>query len=117
MWDTEHVPNPPPVYTPKVFQPISNIKSFTSRELAVKDKSWDSIVSGDFIKVELSSGEITNYGVSMFHQIYCLNMIRQMLLGQPLSRALETQDWTEDSMHWLYCLDYLVQVLATLDFI
>ena len=110
MWDVHHVPNPPPAYTPKVFKPISDLKSFTSRELAINDKSWDKLLKGDFIHVEKSNGEIINYGVSMSHQMHCLNMIRQMLLGQSMSQAHEVEDWSEDAMHWLHCLDYLAQV-------
>lgn len=110
MWDVHHVPNPPPVYTDRTFEPISDLKSFTSLDVAVKDKSWEQITQGGFLHVRDGSDEIQGYGVSMFHQIHCLNMIRNMLLDQPMSHAHEASDWTEDKMHWLHCLDYLAQV-------
>lgn len=114
MWDIHHVPNPPPVYTDRMFEPISDLKSFTSLEIAVKDKSWEQLTEGGFLHVQDADGEVQGYGVSMFHQMHCLNMIRNMLLDVPMSHAHEASDWTEDKMHWLHCLDYLAQVCISL---
>lgn len=112
IWDIQHVPNPPPVYHEMNFTEISNSSSFTSPEEAIKDTSWQALLTpgGGFLSVRESNGKVNEYGVSMFHQLHCLTMVREMLLGQPMSREHETSDWSEDSMHWLHCLDYLAQV-------
>lgn len=115
MWDVSHVPNPPPVYSPKVFTPISDLDSFKSSEAAANDTSWESLLTpgGGFLQVEKEDGGEVGFGVSMFHQLHCLVMIRSMLLGQPMSHAHEASDWSEDNMHWLHCLDYLAQVFES----
>lgn len=112
IWDVQHVPNPPPVYHEMNFTEISNASSFISPEEAIKDKSWQELLTpgGGFLRVHEPNGKVNEYGVSMFHQLHCLTMVREMLLGQPMSREHETSDWSEDSMHWLHCLDYLAQV-------
>jgi Domain of unknown function (DUF3328). len=112
IWDVHHVPNPPPVFTPMLFREISHSNSFNSAEEAAQDPSWSQLLThgGGFLHVQESDGEVHGYGVSMFHQLHCLMMIRDMLLGKPMSHAHEASDWSNDSMHWLHCLDYLAQV-------
>ncbi|KAJ5132553.1 hypothetical protein N7448_006711 [Penicillium atrosanguineum] len=106
------------MFTPMVFLDISHSGSFQSAEDAVRDPSWQKLLpsGGGFLFVQESDGTVQGYGVSMFHQLHCLSMIRDMLLGQPMSHAHEASDWSQDSMHWLHCLDYLAQgVLCAAD--
>jgi hypothetical protein len=114
MWDYSHVPNPAPVYSPKVFEAISGSQAFLSDKEAANDSTWNNNLQtpGDgFLMVKEDDGKtVTGYGVSMYHQIHCLTMIRSMLLGQPMSYAHEAPGWADNSMHWLNCIDYLANV-------
>ena len=62
---------------------------------------------------DATSDEPKGYGVSMFHQLHCLTMIRKMLLHQPMSAGMEAQGeaWLKDPKHWTHCLEYLVQAI------
>jgi hypothetical protein len=114
MWDYSHVPNPAPVYSPKVFESISDSQAFLSAEDAVNDSTWNNNLktpgNGFLMVKEVDNKTVTGYGVSMYHQLHCLTMIRSMLLGQPMSHAHEAPDWADNSMHWLNCIDYLANV-------
>ncbi|PYI16962.1 hypothetical protein BO99DRAFT_434959 [Aspergillus violaceofuscus CBS 115571] len=50
-------------------------------------------------------------GISMFHQLHCLMMMRQALQAASEGEAIG-KDWHDDG-HWPHCMDYLVKVAIT----
>ncbi|KAI1081557.1 hypothetical protein F5B20DRAFT_579419 [Whalleya microplaca] len=91
-----------------------------------KSDWWDSLLTpnGGFLIVEEKNREIAKYGVSMFHQLHCLSMIRSMLLGGEMhmghirdeSHGVKESESAEDRDHWLHCFDYLIQgILCSAD--
>ncbi|KAI0841261.1 hypothetical protein F5Y06DRAFT_216651 [Hypoxylon sp. FL0890] len=80
---------------------------------------WDSLLTpnGGFLMVEEQNHEINQYGVSMFHQLHCLSMIRTVLLSKEMhmnhvhveSRGMEES--AKDRGHFLHCFDYIVQAI------
>lgn len=86
---------------------------YQSFELAA-DELWHSIIpdNGGFL-VEYEDEEYKIYGLSMFHQLHCLQMFRRDF--QELYARLETQNtdkvmYDVDKVHTLHCFDYLRQV-------
>ncbi|KAF2710266.1 hypothetical protein K504DRAFT_501538 [Pleomassaria siparia CBS 279.74] len=105
---------PKNVYSNRVFKEVSDFRSYKSMDAAIEDNSWSNFLpsNGGVLKVEHADGKIGGYGVSMFHQLHCLSMLRDMLLRKPMSHAHETDetdDWSEDNLHWLHCFDYIAQ--------
>ena len=92
------------------------------------DKVWEDIIplNGGGIPVFKPNDSLHVYGVSMFHQLHCLGMIRgaiqklQMSQGdvaqlaesgnQVLGRSKEAENEEEMQHHWVHCLDYIMQV-------
>lgn len=96
------------------------------------DHLWDDLLTpnGGFLMVTEADQSETAYGISMFHQLHCLQMIRGAI--QNLQRRADKnlpEDRAEDSDHaqpphthtglapshqdpdhWEHCLDYLRQV-------
>lgn len=112
-------PAPYPALYPKAFHPSQQLrpKSYSGASDIASDDDidWQSLLlppNGGFLKVEEANGETKGYGVSMFHQLHCLTMMRTMLLGQAMSMEHETQgeEWKKDPRHWVHCLEYLTQV-------
>lgn len=66
--------------------------------------------------VREKNGEINQIGVSMFHQLHCLSMVRAMLLKGDTHmdhNHVESRDMNQgakDRGHFLHCFDYIVQV-------
>lgn len=87
------------------------------------DELWDQLLTpnGGFI-IKIDDKNLRHrYGVSMFHQLHCLAMIRAALqmLEQPNTlpgnashheHQHEAQRSDFDMPHWLHCFDYLRQV-------
>lgn len=114
MWDAfSHLPSSPTVMlNAKVFTPIANEESFKSAKAAANDTNWEELlpVGEGFLQVQNENGRNVKMGVSMFHQIHCLVMLRDLLVNPTMAHSSETGDWQEDNIHWLHCFDYLAQV-------
>lgn len=85
------------------------------------DHLWDELLTpnGGFIMKKDEKNIVHQYGLSMFHQLHCLAMIRTALqealslndMSKIHSRHEHSaQQLTDGSPHWLHCFDYLRQV-------
>lgn len=84
------------------------------------DPLWDQLIpaNGGFI-VDESKSESSIYGLAMFHQLHCVQMIRndfQELYARLDGRSDGHSNVLHhlDELHLLHCLDYLRQVSAPL---
>ncbi|KAK5997738.1 hypothetical protein PT974_00095 [Cladobotryum mycophilum] len=90
------------------------------------DSSWNKILgpNGGFLVKLDENDQRHHFGISMFHQMHCLIMIRgavQALYSKLEQAGIEIPDVEErgehshadhfDSNHWLHCFDYLRQTL------
>jgi Mycotoxin biosynthesis protein UstYa len=67
--------------------------------------------NGGFLKVRMSDDPeiVTDYGISMFHQLHCLAVLRELVFsGNFTSQA--GHHAREERVHWAHCFDYLAQV-------
>lgn len=99
---------------PKVFEPIPALEAAIGDP---EDVNWDEYLltpNGGFIMVDEGDGVTKGYGVTMFHQLHCLGMIRTMLFGGAMNHDHEVQgaEWSKNPLHFLHCLDYIAQVSA-----
>lgn len=97
-------------FYPQVFHPISKLETEST-----STADWESLLltpNGGFLMVSEAAGVVKGYGVSMFHQLHCLTMIRGMLMGETMGSEHEAQGeaWRKNPMHFLHCLDYMAQV-------
>ncbi|APA10681.1 hypothetical protein SS1G_12465 [Sclerotinia sclerotiorum 1980 UF-70] len=103
---------------PKVFQPIPALEAAIGD---AEDVNWDEYLltpNGGFIMVDEGDGVVKGYGVTMFHQLHCLGMIRTMLFGGDMNHDHEVQgaEWSKNPLHFLHCLDYIAQgIICTAD--
>jgi Mycotoxin biosynthesis protein UstYa len=82
------------------------------------DPLWRDLVTpnGGFFFETAADGEIEAYGISMFHQLHCLAMIRtsvQEVRGRSASTGTIKDRYGDGGMdvaHLLHCLDYIRQV-------
>ncbi|KAI0441305.1 hypothetical protein F4803DRAFT_552192 [Xylaria telfairii] len=82
---------------------------------------WGSLLTpnGGFLKVEEPNHEIRDYGVSMFHQLHCLAIVRSVLLHGGIDAThthtghtpREGDDEAKERKHWLHCFDYIAQAI------
>lgn len=90
------------------------------------DQAWDSLFprNGGKVAIEHKDGEPDRWGISMFHQLHCLQMLRDAI------QTLEIQSLNASSHempaqhhhgrrsspihHWQHCLSYLSQVMPAL---
>lgn len=89
------------------------------------DYLWDELLTPTGGLVDAGEGEAGTYGISMFHQLHCLQMIRNAFqdLQSPTRRQrpahhhhVKPNDEDEahpPELHWTHCLDYLRQVGST----
>jgi hypothetical protein len=106
------------------------------RDLAPSaDRYWDELLTsnGGFLELE-SRGEQTTFGISMFHQLHCLQMIRSSLQQALMldtnasadhsfkdgmsahmhhDKTHERDSGVADLTHMIHCFDYLRQVGIT----
>lgn len=93
---------------------------------ATFDHFWQELLTpnGGFIRQEDQDHVTHLYGISMFHQLHCLAMIREAFQAlQALSdptpspsrgpRRHEHGNSTSKENHWLHCFDYLGQVRSS----
>lgn len=97
-------------FYPHIFHPISKLETGNT-----STADWESLLltpNGGFLMVSEAAGVVKGYGVSMFHQLHCLTMIRGMLMGETMGSEHEAQGeaWRKNPMHFLHCLDYMAQV-------
>ncbi|KAK5108180.1 hypothetical protein LTR62_008711 [Meristemomyces frigidus] len=88
--------------------------NFTRREdfwdLSTKgDELWSNIIpdNGGFVFHRVHDKLGYKTGISMFHQLHCLQMIR-MAIQKLQNGTVESGDMHSQT-HWVHCLDYLVQ--------
>lgn len=83
------------------------------------DDAWAGTIpaNGGFLRFRLDNGTAHFSGVTMFHQLHCLQILRSTLvaleLGKPASHDHNphSADHSVDpQLHWVHCLDYLRQV-------
>ena len=107
------IPVPPASeFHPKIFEPIPALEAAIGDP---EDVDWDEYLltpNGGFIMVDEGDGVTKGYGVTMFHQLHCLGMIRTMLFGGSMNHDHEVQgaEWSKNPLHFLHCLDYIAQV-------
>ncbi|KAM3066954.1 hypothetical protein ACMFMG_007098 [Clarireedia jacksonii] len=89
------------------------------------DALWDSTLpsNGGFVLRYVENGTQHEYGLSMYHSLHCLIMIRSAIQG--LYDEIERSNGEEkmasdhsyyhgghgDPVHWLHCFDYLRQTI------
>lgn len=84
---------------------------------------WEDLImprhgNGGFMSTDKDEkGNNLLYGLSMFHQLHCLTMIRSIIFTNTSMREENTQLQTfngreprEDYAHWAHCFDYVLQV-------
>ena len=83
---------------------------------------WDNLITpnGGFIRQLDSEGIMMKHGISMFHHLHCLQMIRaeiQRLMhleqhhdAQRGSKDERIKETVSDEAHWTHCIDYIRQV-------
>ncbi|KUL90711.1 hypothetical protein ZTR_00008 [Talaromyces verruculosus] len=109
-----------------VFREVEDLKDMG----VAGDQKWDDLFAGDgylFLKPENSSLPQEPWGVSMFHELHCLQVLRNKIQGLEAqvsgSEPLQNQgqhghhhDDSDDSdvsdIHYLHCFSYLAQSIA-----
>ncbi|PYI35211.1 hypothetical protein BP00DRAFT_268799 [Aspergillus indologenus CBS 114.80] len=102
---SEPPPQPPVI---RKFQPLT------------PKTSWESLLlpqNGGILKVRTSNNTVTDYGISMFHQLHCLTVLRGLIFpetthhhGAPTTSPSHSGDAHEDAVHWEHCFEYIAQV-------
>jgi len=77
--------------------------------------------NGGFLRLREPSGRVDYYGVSMYHQLHCLKMLRDKIEGKGSGhehhgshgheRRVIDDQVTPD--HLIHCLDYISQVSSS----
>ena len=86
------------------------------------DIYWDDLLTpnGGFVKRPDANGVVMKHGMSMFHQLHCLQMIRaeiqRLMHLQRENRNHHIDHILDDEAHWTHCLDYIRQVSRFLIF-
>lgn len=80
------------------------------------DQKWEDLVTpnGGFFFANNATGGLEAYGISMFHQLHCLSMVRRAL-QQNDDSANSTQQprgpkYQLNMKHVLHCMDFIRQV-------
>lgn len=88
---------------------------------SASDAAWDNILppNGGYIYRQEGRGQKQGYGISMFHQLHCLQMVRTKLQtmtshmaagGESGQREQHAHQHHVDDDHVFHCLDYIRQV-------
>lgn len=86
------------------------------------DGNWSALLppNGGFVVEKNEFGGLEMAGITMFHQLHCLGMIRnaiqELMIDKPMN--MENVIGRRHGLHfhqehWVHCLDYLVQVRYT----
>ncbi|RAK89401.1 hypothetical protein BO79DRAFT_264969 [Aspergillus costaricaensis CBS 115574] len=87
-------------------------------------RSWESLLlpeNGGILKVRTDNNTITDYGISMFHQLHCLTVLRGLIFPETSQHhgastsPSHSGDEHEDAVHWAHCFDYIAQFENTND--
>lgn len=110
-----------------VFREIEALEDMS----AAGDERWDGLFAGDgylFLKPKNTSLPPEPWGVSMFHGLHCLQVLRSKIQvlegrvsgGEPLEgqgqhghHHGESDDPDVSDIHYLHCFSYLAQVRST----
>lgn len=77
------------------------------------------VPNGGFFYERGKTGSLEAYGISMFHQLHCLAMIRVALQEHDVHKRVDISNFQEarsgqqdhiDMTHVTHCLDYIRQV-------
>jgi Mycotoxin biosynthesis protein UstYa len=69
---------------------------------------------GGFIRLRENDGRVNYYGVSMYHQLHCIKMLRDRIEGNDVGSHTHKRESIDDQVtpdHLIHCLDYIAQVL------
>ncbi|KAK5989598.1 hypothetical protein PT974_07852 [Cladobotryum mycophilum] len=94
---------------------------YSGKGISNKTEFWDSLLTpnGGFIMVDLQDNRNHSVGVSMFHQLHCLSLIRAVIVSGGMHKhPAQRRDMNdmEDREHFMHCFDYIVQaILCTAD--
>lgn len=104
LWETQHIT--------RIFRPIRSLESDNDPE----NNTFRSLLlpqNGGLLKVRMSndSEKVNDYGISMFHQLHCLVVLREIIFPGS-STAHAEHDGRMARVHWAHCFDYLAQVGA-----
>lgn len=73
--------------------------------------------NGGYIKLQYNSTFKINFGISMFHSIHCLEMLREKIVGSEATHVhgaassdAEVEEKDKDPKHLEHCIDYVLQV-------
>ncbi|KAI9702298.1 MAG: hypothetical protein M1820_006230 [Bogoriella megaspora] len=87
------------------------------------DEAWNSILpsNGGFLRDRFENGTQHFFGVTMFHQLHCLQILRSHLVSLEQGKSVShdhnphaIDDSTDPHRHWVHCLDYLRQGVTCL---
>ncbi|KAE8352699.1 hypothetical protein BDV28DRAFT_165358 [Aspergillus coremiiformis] len=107
----------------RTFRPISSLETIShpsghSSNNGVDDISWESLLlpqNGGLLRVRTSNDTVTDHGVSMFHQLHCLIVIRDLIFPEPSRGNRNSTSPSHighpksDAIHWAHCFDYIAQ--------
>lgn len=96
---------------PRFFQNYPTLESYGP----IADSHWENLLlspNGGFIKVQRNETFVESWGISMFHALHCLRMLRDALAPTPS----EHSEHSEHSHHFrpthlTHCFTYLAQSL------
>ncbi|GKZ33771.1 hypothetical protein AbraIFM66950_003806 [Aspergillus brasiliensis] len=83
-------------------------------------RSWESLLlpeNGGILKVRTDNHTITDYGISMFHQLHCLTVLRGLIFPETSQHhgastsPSHSGNHHEDAVHWAHCFDYIAQAI------
>lgn len=118
-WDPD-----PPIY--RAFHPINALEETSEPHSSLHhqtEQTWESLLlppNGGLLRVRRENGTTGQYGVSMFHQLHCLIVLRGLLFPgtsqnhEHSTSPSKTGEPHQDSVHWAHCLDYIAQVRSIL---
>lgn len=105
----------------RAFHPIGALETSKSHSSPnhQTEQTWESLLlppNGGLLRVKQGNGTTAQYGLSMFHQLHCLIVLRGLLFpGTSQNHEHSTSPSNtgkphQDSVHWAHCLDYIAQV-------
>ncbi|RAK99261.1 uncharacterized protein BO80DRAFT_446550 [Aspergillus ibericus CBS 121593] len=112
-------PSPPITRKFHSLTPLLGVHPDTSQSPSA-DISWESLLlpqNGGMLRVQTSNDTVTDYGISMFHQLHCLTVLRGLIFpGTSQHHGASTSpshsgDAHEDAVHWAHCFDYIAQAI------
>ncbi|KAJ4856800.1 hypothetical protein T069G_10168 [Trichoderma breve] len=123
--DVSHCPRPKecPALTPsQELSPTKFVKDpwmhpiYSRKGISNQTAFWDSLLTpnGGFLMVDLGDHRNHSVGVSMFHQLHCLSIVRSVVVGGGMHKHPNDgggNSAMEDDQHFMHCFDYIVQAI------